>query len=59
MRVALYVLLTASVAWTVLTIVILAVDRAVSKRYDDMLELRDWTEKVEAMRRMHDREGDA
>ena len=34
-------------------------DAMMRRRYQDLLEIRDWTEKVEAMRRMADREGDA
>jgi hypothetical protein len=41
-----------------LTMVLIA-DWMVARRYETSLETRAWEEKVDAMRRLQDREGDA
>jgi hypothetical protein len=38
---------------------VFTIDAVERRRHRLNLELRDWREKVEAMKRMHDREGDA
>ena len=58
MRTLAYALLAGSVLWTVVTIIALTADRLAARRYELMLETRAWTEKVDAMRRLQDREGD-
>jgi hypothetical protein len=43
--------------WGVIAAVIVGVDQVARRRYREQLEVRDWTEKVEAMRRLTDEEG--
>ena len=45
--------------WALRGLVFLAVDARIRARHREMLEVRDWQEKVQAMRRMTDQEGDA
>ena len=45
--------------WGVIAAVVLGLDAANRRRYYAKLELRDWSEKVEAMRRLQDKEGEA
>ena len=45
--------------WGVIAAVVLGLDAANRRRYYAKLELRDWAEKVEAMRRLEDKEGEA
>ena len=45
--------------WGVIAAVVLALDAANRRRYYANLEVREWAEKVEAMRRLQDTEGDA
>ena len=45
--------------WGLISAVILIADAMVSRRYKEQLDLRDWTEKVDAMRRIYDEEGKA
>ena len=59
MRLFGYALLALSVLWTIVTLIVLTADRLAQRRYELMLETRDWREKVDAMRRLQDREGDA
>ena len=59
MRTLAYALVAGSVLWTVVTIIALTADRLAARRYELMLETRAWTEKVDAMRRLQDREGNA
>ena len=53
------VILVIFALWGALTTIVLLADAMAKRRYDRMLEVRDWTEKVDAMRRLQDREGDA
>ena len=59
MRTLAYALIALSVLWTIVTLIVLTADRLAQRRYELMLETRDWREKVDAMRRLQDREGDA
>ena len=45
--------------WALGATAIAIADAAAERRYRNSLQTRDWLEKVEAMRRMQDREGDA
>jgi hypothetical protein len=47
------------VPWVVLGLVVLGLDVRNRRRYRELLEVRDWQDKVDAMRRMADQEGDA
>ena len=58
MRTLAYALIALSVLWTIVTLIVLTADRLAQRRYELMLETRAWTEKVDAMRRLHDREGE-
>ena len=46
-------------AWLVLLMTFGIAARLVQRRMDDLYELHEWLEKVEAMRRLYEREGDA
>ena len=59
MRTVGYALLAGSVLWTVVTIIVLTADRLAQQRCKIMLETIEWRQKVDAMRRLQDREGDA
>ena len=59
MRTVGYALLAGSVLWTVVTIIALTADRLAQQRCKLMLETIEWRQKVDAMRRLQDREGDA
>ena len=43
--------------WGFIAAVIVGVDQVARRRYREQLEVREWTEKVEAMRRMVDEGG--
>ena len=45
--------------WGFIAAVIVGVDQVARRRYREQLDVRDWTEKVEAMRRMVDEDGAA
>jgi len=45
--------------WLTGVAIITIIDTREERRYRYMLQTRDWDEKVRAMRRLHDREGDA
>jgi hypothetical protein len=45
--------------WGLLGLIILGIDARESRRHRELLEVRDWQKKVQAMRRMADQEGDA
>jgi hypothetical protein len=45
--------------WGAAAMMLGVADWLVRRRYLEQLETRDWTEKVEAMRRIHDQEGNA
>jgi predicted metal-binding membrane protein len=45
--------------WGAAVMMLYIADWTVQRRYVEQLQVRDWTEKVEAMRRMHDQEGEA
>jgi hypothetical protein len=45
--------------WGFLTFLVILTDHLVNRRYDQGLEMRDWNEKVQAMMRLQDQEGDA
>ena len=59
MSAAWFVILLILAIWGIGAAAVLWVDAIYKRRYREMLEVRDWTEKVDAMRRMVDREGDA
>ena len=56
---AAFVILFMLALWGVIAAIVLALDAANRRRYHAKLELRDWAEKVEAMKRLQDQEGDA
>jgi hypothetical protein len=45
--------------WGAALIMLMLADWAVSRRYLEQLQAREWGEKVDAMRRIYDQEGDA
>ena len=45
--------------WGLAVLTLVIADALVKRRHQDNLETRDWTEKVDAMRRLHEMEGDA
>jgi hypothetical protein len=45
--------------WGFIAAVIVGVDQVARRRYREQLDVRDWTEKVEAMRRLVDEDGAA
>jgi hypothetical protein len=45
--------------WGAALIMLYIADWTVQRQYMNQLQAREWGEKVDAMRRMHDREGDA
>jgi hypothetical protein len=47
------------VLWALGVAIIYIIDSREERRYRYMLQTRDWDEKVQAMRRLQDREGDA
>jgi len=53
------VIITMFVLWGIGALCVFTIDALERRRHRLNLELRDWREKVEAMKRMHDREGDA
>jgi hypothetical protein len=53
------VILVILAGWGVVAGLVLVFDAYYRKQYREQLEVRDWKDKVQAMRRMHDREGDA
>jgi hypothetical protein len=53
------VLLGIFAVWGAAAIMLGFADWLVRRRYLEQLETRDWTEKVEAMKRLQDQEGDA
>jgi hypothetical protein len=46
-------------AWLILSAAVVFVDQKEKRRHAYMLEVRDWQEKVDAMRRLQDEEGQA
>jgi hypothetical protein len=59
MTTLLLVLVPLAVIWVVLTGIIMFIDGRERRRQRELLEVRAWREKVEAMRRLNDLEGDA
>jgi hypothetical protein len=59
MNAAWLVIITMFVLWGIGALSVFTIDAVERRRHRLNLELRDWREKVEAMKRMHDREGDA
>jgi hypothetical protein len=51
------VLIAIFALWGLIAAVIVGVDQVARRRYREQLEVREWTEKVEAMRRLTDEEG--
>jgi predicted metal-binding membrane protein len=45
--------------WGAAAMMLSVADWLVRRRYLEQLETRDWTEKVDAMRRLQDQDGDA
>jgi hypothetical protein len=45
--------------WGLAVLTLVIADTLVKRRHHDNLKTRDWTEKVDAMRRLHEMEGDA
>ena len=45
--------------WGLAVLTLVIADALVKRRHHDNLKTRDWTEKVDAMRRLHEMEGDA
>ena len=54
-----WVLIMSLFAWFIVAVAIGWMDASIRRRDRDNLELREWQEKVDAMRRLHDMEGDA
>jgi hypothetical protein len=59
MTTLLLVLVPLATIWAVLTGIIMFIDGRERRRQRELLEVRAWREKVEAMRRLNDLEGDA
>jgi purine-cytosine permease-like protein len=59
MSAAWFVVLLILAIWGVGVTALTIADWLVRRRYSEQLEVRDWTEKVNAMKRLQDREGDA
>jgi hypothetical protein len=59
MTTLLLVLVPLATIWAVLTGIIMVIDGRERRRQRELLEVRAWREKVEAMRRLNDLEGDA
>lgn len=59
MSTLLLVLVPIVAIWAVLTVTILVLDGLARRQHREHLEARDWREKVDAMRRMHDQDGAA
>jgi hypothetical protein len=53
------VVIAIGLIWLTGVIIIYGIDSREERRYRYMLQTRDWDEKVQAMRRLQDREGDA
>jgi diketogulonate reductase-like aldo/keto reductase len=47
------------IPWMTLGLTYAIADSMAARRHRELLEVRDWQEKVEAMRRLQDQEGDA
>jgi hypothetical protein len=45
--------------WGFLSFLVILTDHLVKRQYDQGLEMRDWDEKVQAMMRLQDQEGEA
>ena len=58
MSAAWFVVMLILIIWGAGAGILLALEAHYRRRYREQLEVRDWTEKVDAMRRIHDREGD-
>jgi hypothetical protein len=54
-----YIALALLVPWVLIGITIAALDARIRRTHQLHLDTRAWTEKVDAMRRMHDQEGEA
>ena len=59
MNAAAILILIIVAAWLILTAAVTFVDQKEKRRHAYMLEVRDWQEKVDAMRRLQDEEGEA
>ena len=59
MSAAWFVVMLILIIWGAGAGILLGLEAHYRRRYREQLEVREWTEKVDAMRRMHDREGDA
>jgi hypothetical protein len=53
------VVIAIGLIWLTGVIIIYGIDSREERRYRYMLQTRDWDEKVQAMRRLQDREGEA
>jgi hypothetical protein len=56
---ALYVLFAILAAWSVVSGILLVIESHMAARQREHLETRAWKEKVDAMRRMIDEDGEA
>jgi uncharacterized membrane protein len=59
MNAAWLVLIAIVVLWAVVVTMLQIADWIVQRKYVERLQTRDWEEKVQAMRRMQDQEGEA
>ena len=59
MTTLLLILVPIATIWAVLTGTIMVIDSRERRRDRELLEVRAWQEKVDAMRRMHDEDGAA
>ena len=59
MSAAWFVIILIVALWGMGVLALLATEAHYRRRYREQLEVREWTEKVDAMRRLQDREGDA
>ena len=59
MRHVMFAIAFVAAYWVLRGLVMLAIDARLRSRHRELLEVRDWQEKVAAMRRMTDEEGDA
>jgi hypothetical protein len=59
MNAAAILILIIVAAWLILTAAVTFVDQKEKRQHAYMLEVRDWQEKVDAMRRLQDEEGEA
>jgi hypothetical protein len=59
MNAALLIPLFIIALWAILSLAVLAVDWREGRRHREHLQTRAWQEKVDAMRRLQDQEGEA